>query len=530
MKKKKDQKSKPSDPGKTMEHFGDIPDYTIIDYWTKDPITKEKKRVLYREFPCGSCKYENHVEDIQAEEFQCEKCGETISRKCKAPDEGGLSDDWMTVTYKNSKILEHLVDIKPLEDVDLMWINRENETRLSMKKDKNLSDEDREKILGQLSPWVHQGLKRSKTNIAWWTDTFDWFPGARVSRGSMGGPKDPEGNKDDYCMIKISGKGMRYLREINSSLDWTDYEIIKFFFDHGGSFCRLDFAIDTLPKNNERGLIKNSERQLLEGTFGSRWKRDKTPPKVFKCFDYAEATDLNCPELGEIKDIKTAREVTECITLGSRSSDTFGRIYDKRRELIANGYVDPGVRWERFEIEVKKKRAQALAEEIVKAGRDKWKKKVVYGLFKDFMNFKNKSKLKGKRIKDVQETAPWYDELLQGASVKTLGIPKVEMKPREVYRPNSITRIGKSFLKVAIPDIEELGYVAIEKLIVELVTQGLEGMTAEDWRQMLWHTGRGEPERIKYSREELKEEKEQIIEENKLDDLIGIIEQLREVA
>ena len=423
-------------------------------------------------FNCPTCRQENKV-DKTLLVFSCERCGNQVDRRVTLPTiQNGLKIDWITCTFQTSKILEKLADLKPLESSDLKWIQREEDTREAVKKDLSMTWEEKAEIQRTLCPFFKSGLKSTKSKTPFWDKDFDWFRGARVAQGSQGKTGDKEGDKSQNCMLKIPGKALEHLRKISGK---DDLEIVEFLLSFGAKFSRLDLALDHLPGDKGEGIINPCAQALRNGFFTSTWDRERTPPKFIEALDFRGTKGKE----GQ----RPAESIIETITLGSRKSETFGRIYDKRRELIATGHQDPEQRWERYEIEIKKKRAEALGKEIGSWGKQ-WKKEAK-GLFLRFLNIRDENHDRA-RMKE-RKTSPWYDDILEQASETTLQTPRQVKKDREEHRATTVEQSGKRLFKVFLADLKEGGLSKLGDTLEALIQQAIKGMMPEDWEQLFDH-------------------------------------------
>lgn len=112
----------------------------------------------------------------------------------------------------------------------------------------------------------------------------------------------------------------------------------------GASVSRLDFALD-----DYEGLLDLTEieRALAYGEVSTRWKSYE-------------------PRAGKLTIGSLGVGQGQTVYLGSRTSETFARIYDKNKEQAAkNPEFVPYPHWVRFEIEIKKRRAQQLFGELL---------------------------------------------------------------------------------------------------------------------------------------------------------------------
>lgn len=185
----------------------------------------------------------------------------------------------------------------------------------------------------------------------------------------------------------------------------------------GASCSRLDFALD-----DYEGLLDldEIERKLAYGEVSTRWK------------NYEQRTGkVGIGSLG-VGEGRT-------IYLGSRTSETFARLYDKNKEQAAkNPDFVPLAHWVRFEIEVKKRRAQQLFEALVSliaAGSDDIGG-FLAGYVRGLVDFKEPDY--SDTNKSRWATVSWWDSFLSFSAKLRLTFPKgidtVEKLKRWVLR------------------------------------------------------------------------------------------------
>ena len=101
------------------------------------------------------------------------------------------------------------------------------------------------------------------------------------------------------------------------------------------------------------------------------------------------------------------------VYFGSRVSESFLRIYDKRAERMDEGEEDPGL-WIRVELELKGKKADMTAEMYIREGVP-----FLVGLLRGLIEFKEPSGDKNKSRWDVAE---WWDTFLDESQKRKLSI------------------------------------------------------------------------------------------------------------
>ena len=145
-------------------------------------------------------------------------------------------------------------------------------------------------------------------------------------------------------LVELSGQGCR---QFESFLDWRKKTWFDFFQDciqHGGSFTRLDLAIDdkktyfSIPE-----LLKKAQK----GECISRFRKS----------DYNGSFDLSDGQMGGTT-----------IYFGSKKSEAYLCFYEKNHEQAEKYNIpleDLGD-WNRYEIRLKNERAQVAIKELIK--------------------------------------------------------------------------------------------------------------------------------------------------------------------
>jgi DNA relaxase NicK len=120
----------------------------------------------------------------------------------------------------------------------------------------------------------------------------------------------------------------------------------------------------------------------------------------------------------------------EMITFGSRQSETYLRVYDKRREAIGKGEDVEGS-WVRWELEFKKDRANLCLNLLSCLPIDEWKRFTV-GLLKSCISFRDTSAdaLPYERCRATE--LPWWKALTQDFERCRFHVEKTERKLEEV--------------------------------------------------------------------------------------------------
>lgn len=134
-----------------------------------------------------------------------------------------------------------------------------------------------------------------------------------------------EGNKDMGVHVILSGKGCRLFETKESILNLIDR-----VNEYNGKLTRIDIALDDFV--GDLIPFKKIKADIVKGNIVTKWKSSIEITK--------RDTD------GNLKG--------ETISLGSRTSNTFLRIYDKALEQNTDGV------WNRLEIEIKKSNAEEV--------------------------------------------------------------------------------------------------------------------------------------------------------------------------
>lgn len=217
-----------------------------------------------------------------------------------------------------------------------------------------------------------------------------------------------DGNEDMGTHIILSGQGCRQFEVDESLLD-----LIKRINVIEGKVTRIDLALDDKKGN----LIEfdNLLEDIIKGNIVSRWK---TSTEIIK------------------RNLKGERE-GRTINLGSRTSNCFLRIYDKRLEQKTKDT------WYRIELEIKKENAEELQKIINKNNAGE----LMQGILKNYMrivvpNGKDKNKSRWK-------TAEYWEKIVENVAKVRLA-RKGEEKSIEQLKNWIETQVGASMAVVAI--------------------------------------------------------------------------------
>lgn len=219
-----------------------------------------------------------------------------------------------------------------------------------------------------------------------------------------------DGNEDMGTHIILSGQGCRQFEVDESLLD-----LIKRINIIEGKLTRIDLALDC--RTGELIKFDNLLEDIIKGNIISKWK---------------SSTEI-------IKRNLDGETEGRTISLGSRSSNTFLRIYDKAMEQKVDGT------WYRIELEIKKENARELQKIINKDNTGQ----IMQGILKNYMrivvqNNKDKNKSRWK-------TADYWENIINDVEKVKLA-RKGEEKSIEQVRNWIEKQVGASMAMVAIKD------------------------------------------------------------------------------
>jgi len=203
-----------------------------------------------------------------------------------------------------------------------------------------------------------------------------------------------DGSADMGVHVDISGKGCREIEGAAWFPGWQEWLGWLLEFEEV-SVTRLDLAFD----DHDLILSMDEIRQsLLDGRIVSRWK-----------------TGRYMQEVG----ISTGGVESDTVYLGSRSSDTMLRLYDKGKQLGTESFV-------RCELETKRKKAQQAARLVVERGMS-----VFAAVLSSLVDFKASEQ------KDVNrsrwQTASWWARFVGAVEKVRLSVAPAVRTVEEVY-------------------------------------------------------------------------------------------------
>lgn len=185
-----------------------------------------------------------------------------------------------------------------------------------------------------------------------------------------------------------------------SAIELTPIGLINWVLDKDGHFTRIDIAFDDFTGGLD---IAEMDRKLRSGEVVTRWRTAKTQNGSY---DVGQGIDNG-----------------NGVTIGSRSSNSYCRIYDKKMEREAKEKPVDLDSWVRVEIEIKGKKAQELARILGKTATigsaGNILKNLLYGLldFKDPGKDSNKSRW---------ATCEWWLDFIGATEKLKLSLPKEE--------------------------------------------------------------------------------------------------------
>lgn len=354
--------------------------------------------------------------------------------------------DWITCSFRSRKILDHLEELKPLELADQIARDKE--------------PEDNE--------FAEQGLTTSHRPLPFWEKTYEWFKGAKVAVGMK--QANMSEDKKQRVMIVLSGKPLLHLRK-RYGLNTVD--IIKWFQKFMGPdsqgkpmgrFTRVDIAIDVLPKNSEFSLLHHCLYHIHSNAYTTTAKNNGRVKQIFE-----RVIDEN---------------KLQTLYIGSRKSETFARIYDKRAEQIGTGHKDPGEEWNRFELETKQGRAEALMLKIMKdidAGNP-WNT-VACGVVKKFINFRDLEEARKITRMKRCKTADWWNRILCKAEALSLPTIIPEPLPLSERIQNDIKQIAKRFFGLSVVYSEDKSELL--KMLKKLFRRGQKAYDCDSYQFLI---------------------------------------------
>jgi DNA relaxase NicK len=158
---------------------------------------------------------------------------------------------------------------------------------------------------------------------------------------------------------------------------------------------------------------------------------------------------------------------------GSRSSNTFIRIYDKRLERMYNTGECEHRHWIRCEVEFKDHKAEMMARRLLDADNDV--QRDLSGILLDYLFFctEPRSAFTERNMRRDGESPEWWSRFLQNAS-------KLKLKPGPAPERNADT-IRRWIMDQCPRNIVILKLIEGDELFSHIVGKGLPRLNQEDW-------------------------------------------------
>jgi len=218
-----------------------------------------------------------------------------------------------------------------------------------------------------------------------------------AGNGSVMARKYNDGHSGDV-LVRLPGRALDWVRDRNlfseTEFNCTDADICRFFIENGFHATRIDLAMDTNDPEITQPMLKELIRA---GMFTCRGRKVGSH----------DSWNADHPEQeGE----------AETLTIGSRSSSRYLRIYNKRAESLKRLGRDIG-HCTRFELEHKGEAATRIMHRIARYGCD-----LVPAVMRGWVNFKD-AKDDNPRM-DRKADAVWWDRLVGGSTPVVLGLKR----------------------------------------------------------------------------------------------------------
>ncbi|WP_249913888.1 replication initiation factor domain-containing protein [Paenibacillus amylolyticus] len=252
--------------------------------------------------------------------------------------------------------------------------------------------------------------------------------------------------------VMMTGQGCREF-ETTSTKDWKQF--VQDAFAADGTFSRWDAAIDDIAVEDEKPYFTVTQlyRKVKEGAVTSMFKRGK---KV------------------EGFEIEDGSSTGETLYFGREQSDVQIRIYEKDHERANAGKEIEGniVAWNRFEMQCRRDRAQAMAIYLLNSEGDYCK--TLAGIIRNYINFRVKQPGMLSN-KSMWPLCKWWDDFLGD----------VEKLKLTMQAPDRTIERTKGWLdKQVAPALGMMFYAygSDMNLIVDFLNDGLDRMTPEQIR------------------------------------------------
>ncbi len=219
-----------------------------------------------------------------------------------------------------------------------------------------------------------------------------------------------------------------------SQVQLTPIGLINWVLGKGGHFTRIDVAYDDFTGSLN---IEEMDRKLRDGEVVTRWKKAKSQTGHYR--------------IGEGIDDGNG------VTIGSRTSDSYCRIYDKKMEREARKIECPIINWIRVEVELKGKKSQELAKVLGATATNGETGQALAGLLYGLLDFKDPGADKNK---SRWTTSEWWLDFVGVAEKLSLALPKEERTLDDVKKwfDTSVSQMAAVILLSEVEDGAVDGY------------------------------------------------------------------------
>lgn len=183
--------------------------------------------------------------------------------------------------------------------------------------------------------------------------------------------------------------------------------LLEIIINNDGKFTRIDLALD------------DEEKQLSLETIVEKLENGEVQTRFHGFKVHLPETAIG-EKIGQISGI----------SIGSRQSQSFIRIYDKRQERAKKGITDLPDHWIRIELETKGDRADALGKKLQHEMRHTPQVTFVASLVLGLIDFKEPSTIDTNKSR--WQTANWWSEFLGTVSKIRITLPKFERTLEQV--------------------------------------------------------------------------------------------------
>lgn len=206
-------------------------------------------------------------------------------------------------------------------------------------------------------------------------------------------------------MIELTGQGLDYVRSRISQDKFEDY---------------LIDVVEQLKADGYEVRIKRLDMAYDDFRVRPYLPLRKIAKKVDNCEFVSKIRKSGILEKNEIVNYNKAKKTGDTVYLGSRSSDTMLRFYDKHLEQVSKDGGCDIPNWLRYEIVVKNKVALAIYEEIKKHGLNK----TYFSFLNSVLRFIVKSQDSNKSRVEVDKF--WQKFISSGELIEDFKLKKFE--------------------------------------------------------------------------------------------------------